>query len=116
MLRQADEFAAGVSGPVTTHRFSVDDGADAHCQANNLRLAAQVVYDWLDDLVPLHLTRPGQVGRRQRSPSRRAHEGHWPQPRRACSSWAAWSCCGRRSLRREAPVARVTATSPAVNW
>jgi pimeloyl-ACP methyl ester carboxylesterase len=53
VLRQADEFATGVSGPVTTHRFSVDDGADAHCQANNLRLAAQVVYDWLDELVPL---------------------------------------------------------------
>jgi len=51
VLRQADEFAAGVSGPVSAHRFSVDDGADAHCQANNQRLAAQVVYDWLDELV-----------------------------------------------------------------
>ncbi|HEY7947231.1 MAG TPA: hypothetical protein VID75_06125, partial [Acidimicrobiales bacterium] len=50
VLRQADEFAAGVSGPVTACQFSVDDGADAHCQADNLRLAAQVVYDWLDDL------------------------------------------------------------------
>ena len=46
------EFASGVSGPVTTYRFSPDDGADAHCQANNLRFAAQVVYDWLDELVP----------------------------------------------------------------
>jgi pimeloyl-ACP methyl ester carboxylesterase len=52
VLRQADEFTAGVSGPVTSQRFSVDDGADAHCQANNLRLAAGVVYDWLDDLLP----------------------------------------------------------------
>jgi pimeloyl-ACP methyl ester carboxylesterase len=51
VLRQADEFIAGVSGPVTSHRFSVDDGADAHCQANNLRLAAQVIFDWLDDLL-----------------------------------------------------------------
>jgi hypothetical protein len=51
VIRQADAFTAGVSGPVTSHRFSVDDGADAHCQANNLRLAAQVVYDWLDGLV-----------------------------------------------------------------
>jgi pimeloyl-ACP methyl ester carboxylesterase len=51
VLRQADEFAAGVRGPLTACRFSVDDGADAHCQANNQRLAAQVVYDWLDDLV-----------------------------------------------------------------
>jgi hypothetical protein len=51
VTRQADEFAAGVTGAVTTYRFSPDDGADAHCQANNLRLAAQVIYDWLDDLV-----------------------------------------------------------------
>jgi pimeloyl-ACP methyl ester carboxylesterase len=51
MARQADEFAVGVSGPVTSYRFTVDDGADAHCQANNLRFAAQVVYDWLDDIV-----------------------------------------------------------------
>jgi pimeloyl-ACP methyl ester carboxylesterase len=50
VLRQADEFAAAVSGPVTSRRFSVDEGADAHCQADNLRLAAQVVYDWLDEL------------------------------------------------------------------
>jgi pimeloyl-ACP methyl ester carboxylesterase len=51
VLRQADEFAAGVSGPVTSEGFSADDGADAHCQANNLRLSAQVIFDWLDDLV-----------------------------------------------------------------
>jgi pimeloyl-ACP methyl ester carboxylesterase len=53
VLRQSAEFTAGVRGPVTSHSFSVDDGADAHCQANNLRLAAQVVFDWLDDLVPV---------------------------------------------------------------
>jgi len=51
VVRQAGEFAAGVSGPVTTRRFAPADGADAHCQVGNLRLAAQVVYDWLDDLV-----------------------------------------------------------------
>ena len=50
VTRQADEFAAGVSGPVTVRRFGIDDGADAHCQANNLRLSASVVYDWLDEL------------------------------------------------------------------
>ena len=52
VLRQFDEFTSGVSGPVTTQRFSPDDGADAHCQANNLRLADQVIYDWLDGLAP----------------------------------------------------------------
>jgi pimeloyl-ACP methyl ester carboxylesterase len=51
VLRQFDAFTNAVAGPVTTQRFSADDGADAHCQANNLRLAAQVIYDWLDDLV-----------------------------------------------------------------
>ena len=50
VLDQAERFVAGVGGPATLHRFGVDDGADAHCQANNLRLAAQVVYDWLDEL------------------------------------------------------------------
>lgn len=33
---------------VTTHHFSAQDGADAHCQVNNLRLAHLVVFDWLD--------------------------------------------------------------------
>ena len=49
VLAQAEGFIAQVAGPATLHRFTVDDGADAHCQANNLRLAAQVVYDWIDD-------------------------------------------------------------------
>jgi len=33
---------------VTTRHFSAQDGADAHCQVNNLRLAHLVVFDWLD--------------------------------------------------------------------
>lgn len=33
---------------VTIHEFSALDGADAHCQINNLRLAHDVVFDWLD--------------------------------------------------------------------
>jgi pimeloyl-ACP methyl ester carboxylesterase len=49
VLAQADAMASGVSGAATVHRFGVEDGADAHCQANNLRLFAQVVFDWLDD-------------------------------------------------------------------
>lgn len=51
VLRQAEAFAAGSAGPVTEHRFRVDDGADAHVQVGNLRLTAQVVYDWLDQTV-----------------------------------------------------------------
>jgi pimeloyl-ACP methyl ester carboxylesterase len=51
VLRQAGEFVARVTGPATTRRFGVDDGADAHCQVGNLRLAAQVIYDWLDEVL-----------------------------------------------------------------
>lgn len=28
--------------------FSIEEGADAHCQINNLRLAHRVIFDWLD--------------------------------------------------------------------
>lgn len=33
--------------PVTARSFSAADGADAHCQLNNLRLAHAVIFDWL---------------------------------------------------------------------
>ncbi len=49
-LAQTDEFVAGVAGPVTLHRFTVNQGAAAHCQADNIRLSAQVTFDWLDEL------------------------------------------------------------------
>lgn len=32
------------------HVFDAESGADAHCQVNNLRLAHNVVFDWLDNL------------------------------------------------------------------
>ena len=47
--RQADELAARARGPVTSRVFSIDEGADAHSQVGNLRLAAQVIYDWLEE-------------------------------------------------------------------
>jgi len=34
---------------VTLRVFEAADGADAHCQVNNLRLAHATVFDWLDD-------------------------------------------------------------------
>ena len=49
--RQARELAERARGPVTERRFSVEEGADAHSQVGNLRLAAQAVYDWLDSTV-----------------------------------------------------------------
>jgi pimeloyl-ACP methyl ester carboxylesterase len=34
--------------PVDLRVFTAEEGADAHCQVNNLRLAHLVVFDWLD--------------------------------------------------------------------
>ncbi len=46
---QFDAFVAGVAGPVRPVVFRPADGAATHCQADNIRLAAQVTFDWLDD-------------------------------------------------------------------
>ena len=46
---QFDSLVAGVTGPVTSRVFGPADGASAHCQSDNLRLSAQVTFDWLDD-------------------------------------------------------------------
>jgi pimeloyl-ACP methyl ester carboxylesterase len=45
---QFEALAAGVAGPVTPVVFGADDGASTHCQADNIRLSAQVTFDWLD--------------------------------------------------------------------
>ncbi len=45
---QFEALVDGVSGPVTSRVFRPSDGASAHCQSDNLRLSAQVTYDWLD--------------------------------------------------------------------
>ena len=45
---QFDALVAGVTGPVTSRIFRPSDGASAHCQSDNLRLSAQVTFDWLD--------------------------------------------------------------------
>lgn len=54
VVGQAERFAASVGGEARLVRFGIDDGADAHCQVGNLRLAAQTVFDWLDE----HLAAP----------------------------------------------------------
>ena len=51
--RQLTQTAAHLTGrgvPVTMRRFEVADGADAHCQLNNLRLAQAIIFDWLGEL------------------------------------------------------------------
>jgi pimeloyl-ACP methyl ester carboxylesterase len=45
---QFDALVSGVAGPVNSRIFRPSDGASAHCQSDNLRLSAQVTFDWLD--------------------------------------------------------------------
>ena len=35
---------------VTLHEFTAEEGADGHCELNNLRLAHLVIFDWLDQV------------------------------------------------------------------
>jgi pimeloyl-ACP methyl ester carboxylesterase len=46
---QFDAFTHGTAGPVTPVLFRAEDGASTHGQSDNLRLLAQVTYDWLDE-------------------------------------------------------------------
>jgi pimeloyl-ACP methyl ester carboxylesterase len=48
-LAQHRSLVADVGGPATSVVFTTDDGASAHCQADNIRLAAQVTFDWLEE-------------------------------------------------------------------
>src|SRR5262249_19976898 len=49
-LAQAQEYIEGVSGPRQLYRFTVAQGADTHCQLNNLSFSNHVILDWLDEL------------------------------------------------------------------
>lgn len=46
---QFEAFASGTAGPVATVLFGAEDGTSTHGQSDNLRLLAQVTYDWLDE-------------------------------------------------------------------
>jgi pimeloyl-ACP methyl ester carboxylesterase len=46
---QFDALVSGVTGPVASRVFRPADGASTHCQSDNLRLSAQVTFDWLED-------------------------------------------------------------------
>lgn len=48
---QIDIFSKGVSGPVTRRIFTVEEGADMHCQLGNLPVSNAAVYDWLTDVL-----------------------------------------------------------------
>jgi pimeloyl-ACP methyl ester carboxylesterase len=47
---QFERFLKQVSGPVTSHVFSAEEGADGHCQSGNLAYSAAVSLDWLDEV------------------------------------------------------------------
>ncbi len=49
-LKQFEEFVEKVSGTVLSYQFSIDDGADTHCQVTNLNFSNCVIYDWLDEV------------------------------------------------------------------
>jgi len=51
--KQFNAFRHQVAGPVTSHRFTADEGADAHCQVGNLSFSAAVCLDWLDEIFDL---------------------------------------------------------------
>lgn len=48
-VRQLETFCARVRGPVTQRLFTVEEGADMHCQLGNLPLSNAVICDWLAD-------------------------------------------------------------------
>ena len=49
-MTQARKFYDALKYPKELRIFTAPDGADAHCQINNLSLMQQVVSDWLDNL------------------------------------------------------------------
>jgi hypothetical protein len=49
-FKQYQEFLAGVAGDVSQYEFSLEDGADTHCQVTNLNFSNCVIYDWLDEI------------------------------------------------------------------
>ncbi len=48
--RQFNVFCDRVSGPVASHLFTQEEGADSHCQVGNLAFSNAVYLDWLDEL------------------------------------------------------------------
>jgi hypothetical protein len=49
-MAQARAFYNALKSPKELHIFTAADGADAHCQINNLSLMQQVLFDWLDEV------------------------------------------------------------------
>ena len=48
--RQAREFYDMLQCPKEFHLFTVEEGADSHCQLNNISLSGQFIFNWLNDV------------------------------------------------------------------
>ncbi len=51
-VAQAHQFHEKLSCPKTLRIFTEKEGAHGHCQVNNRSLMYQVVFDWLDEVLP----------------------------------------------------------------
>ena len=49
-LAQHAHFLQTVGGPSASHVFTIEEGADGHCQIGNLAYSAAVSMDWLDEV------------------------------------------------------------------
>ncbi|HMK46435.1 MAG TPA: alpha/beta hydrolase [Methanocella sp.] len=78
-LKQAREvYDTTRSSQKLLHIFTMAEGADAHCQLNNLSLMHEVAYDWLDEIFPGFDSTNGEstsgcvlTGKKDRNPSHR---------------------------------------------
>lgn len=50
MIKEAKVVYDQLRSPKVYRPFTQEEGADAHCQTANLRLAHQVLFDWLDEV------------------------------------------------------------------
>lgn len=50
-IRQTHECHDRLRGQKAIRVFTAEEGADAHCQVNNLSLSNQVMFDWLDEVL-----------------------------------------------------------------
>ncbi|MDJ0756144.1 MAG: alpha/beta fold hydrolase [Ardenticatenaceae bacterium] len=50
-LTQTQETYEALSGPKDLRTTTLEEGADGHCQANNLPLSQSVVFDWFEEVL-----------------------------------------------------------------
>lgn len=59
-VRQAFEVHEALTAPKKLRIFTAEEGAEAHCQVNNLSLMQEVAYDWLTEILGSHGERAAQ--------------------------------------------------------